>query len=107
MLNYIVKHDISLTPTAAGKRYLPAHTQGLAFATDGRNVATCYRDMIRIIDCASGREICNLPLVGNEATAVTWAAPDLFLSGWTNGSLMVANINRRGDMVSLCDFCKL
>ncbi|KAF9492169.1 hypothetical protein BDN71DRAFT_1433386 [Pleurotus eryngii] len=88
MLNYIVKHNISLTSTVAGKCYLPAHTQGLVFVTDGCNMATCYRDMIRIIDCASGREICNLPLIGNEATAVTWAAPDLFLSGWTNRSLM-------------------
>ncbi|KAF9487412.1 hypothetical protein BDN71DRAFT_1436869 [Pleurotus eryngii] len=98
MLNYIVKHDISLTSTAAGKCYLPTHIQGLVFAMDSCNMATCYRDMIRIINCASGREICNLPLIGNKATMVTWAVPDLFLSGWTNGSLMVANINCQGDM---------
>ncbi|KAF7426309.1 hypothetical protein PC9H_008677 [Pleurotus ostreatus] len=35
-----------------------------------------------------------MPVVGAEATAVTWVAPGLFVSGWSTGILMVARIDR-------------
>lgn len=67
---------------------------GLAFSTDGRLVAVCCGDTIRVFECHSGDELCRMPVVGAEATAVTWVAPGLFVSGWSTGILMVARIDR-------------
>ncbi len=90
MLHYILKHAKYFAQTSE----ISPSPKGLAFSTDGRHVATCCGDTIRVFQCASGDELCNMPVLGAEATTVIWATPDLFISGWSNGVLMVARINR-------------